>query len=833
MHSPSKDLSCHTTLLIFKHATAAGIKEEVLLNGIGEFRETLLNPHEWIGAGVLIKMLDNYMKATGGSVSELAKLGYSVSSSQFSFFQLFFFKLAPLKLIATKIRKITDTSISKCFSMDIEIKASNRVEFIVTPVHRDKYSVHMCQYNKGCATASLQAKNYSNIQVKEISCAALSDSPSCRYEFSWDYKPRIIEKISSWLLFRLNSQEQILAYMEKSHQKLRSQYEQIKDLQEFYSHIMMSMGEGVVWCNTDGVVVFTNTGFLKFISIDESAVLNRLFLELISVPGKKMAEILQECRNNPSRSVKTEIVNKQDGANRRVGEATVTLIKSQNRKDGFLIVIRDITETKEIEKMLYLAENRYRSLYENSPAIIIGLDTEGRTIYANPAMVTQSGYSEEELKALSIFDLIAPDSQKGVQQIFSETMSASNEFHEIHFKAKNNEWRSVALSTYQLYDQDGALAGLAGIGVDITETKRLNEQVVKAQRMELLGQLAGGLAHDFSNIISLISGYSRLITIKSKEKKTVDMGQTVYNASNRAYELIRKLVAFSRGNTEVEFAKMCLSDVVKEVESLVVGYATSSIKVTFVIPEQQLYIYGNSGSIYQCILNLCVNARDALRDVGRQMGTITVRLFKTENGEKVRIEVEDNAAGIAPHLIEKIFDPFFTTKKESGGTGLGLSVVYGIVKSHKGTIKVDSRPGDGTTFKMELPLVDSVPSSSKGTEKKGTVVVIDDEPAIRGFCMEVLRHYDYDTVEFPDESSALDWIAAHLEKIKCILVDVNMPGMVPQLFVDQVVGLDAHMSILWMSGQSVPDELKTVIPQHSFIRKPFTPYVFMKHIQKL
>jgi PAS domain S-box-containing protein len=690
----------------------------------------------------------------------------------------------------------------------------------------------MCEYNKGCALGTLIAKGYKNIRFTETACAALSDSPICVHEFTWDSSFVPLETVKSWAFFRFKSQKQILSHMESAHQQLHVKHEELKSLQEFYSHVMANMDEAVLWCETNGSIAFCNPGFSKMTGQPDADMIGKKLEDIPGLSWPNVREIFGGPGEGHRKPHIIEIAFKQNGRKQIIGEATVLFVPQGTRKAGFLIVIRDVTRSRIAAKQLSLAENRYRSLYENSPALIVGLNTIGKIIYANRAMVDSTGFTEEELKTMDFVDLLAPDSGIDLRKVYTDRIESGAGLLEVHFRTKNGQWKAVTMSTYPLQDEDGNLAGLAGIGVDITETQRLNEQIIKAQRMELLGQLAGGLAHDFRNILASISGFAELIRVRTGEEKTRKMVSVILDGTVRADELIRKLLSFSRGDTgESKFANVNLCSVVNEAGRLVLGAISSSVKVGISVPDEPLYVSGDAGGINQCILNLCMNAKDALKEKPDENGFISVRLKADATREKALIEVEDNGPGIPPHLIEKIFDPFFTTKKDRGGTGLGLSVVYGIVKTHRGKITLDSRPGQGATFTIELPLAPSPQAPAAQPPHQGIIAVLDDEPGMRAFCSEVLQHYGYEVVTFSSVDTTIKWLSENKSKAWFVLSDIYLPGMEHRAFAHLCSKIDDRLKIMWMSGAAVPASLADLITPVNFISKPFSPYGFIERIK--
>ncbi|MDD5672671.1 MAG: PAS domain S-box protein, partial [Chitinivibrionales bacterium] len=337
--------------------------------------------------------------------------------------------------------------------------------------------------------------------------------------------------------------------MDEAHRNLQTQYKEILNLRDFYSHIMHNMGEAVIWLDKDGKITFANDAFNLLVQTKPEETTNTKFRSFLSNHGS-MADFLEMticCRRSPGIPITRELgIVVKEGVE-RIGQTNCIWIPSDTRAPGFLITIRDITEAKKIERQLFMAEDRYRALYENSPAIIVALNYKGYFIYANPAMVEQCGYTEEELKTMHFGQLVAPEAEFDVDRLLKNLLTGQTRLQEVHFKTKSGEWKCTAFNTYPIFDSDKKMAGVAGIGVDITETKRLNEQLIKAQRMELLGQLAGGLAHDFNNLLTSISGYSQFIQMQAGEDKIKKYAETIAVAGNRASDLVKNLLAFSRG----------------------------------------------------------------------------------------------------------------------------------------------------------------------------------------------------------------------------------------------------------------------------------------------
>jgi CheY-like chemotaxis protein len=274
--------------------------------------------------------------------------------------------------------------------------------------------------------------------------------------------------------------------------------------------------------------------------------------------------------------------------------------------------------------------------------------------------------------------------------------------------------------------------------------------------------------------------------------------------------------------------KFDINEIAKEVAELMKGIAAKSIIIKTVLPESPMYILGDPGQIHQCVLNLCMNAKDVMGD---DKGSITIRVQQADGKDgHVWIQVDDTGSGISPDIIDKIFDPFFTTKKKTGGTGLGLSVVYGIIKAHKGTILVDSRPGEGTTFTIELP--GFVEEGLKPPDGRKTIIVLDDDDIPRTYCMEILRRSGYKAIDFSNVKETVEWLRNNPDELWFVISDVVMPDMDINKFLQTCQELKNDFTCVWMSGYVTP-EIEKLTHKGIFLKKPFTPTDLIETIKSL
>jgi PAS domain S-box-containing protein len=826
MHDHHRETSCYSSSLIIKYAKQKHYNLSSLFNGIEDRRNILENRNEWIDIDTWVKLAKNF-EAAGG---DLFTAGRDITEHQVTDMQLLFIKVFSLSFIIKNYSKQFDKKISPLISLAVDVKDKGTFDVTLLPKVRSKYSKEICDFNRGCIYAVGIIKRLVNFKLAEVTCAARSDAPECRYRFSWTPDPPFLDRFKSFFYFRFHSQKAILGHMEENYNHLQDQYKELASIKNFYYHIMANMKEGIAWLTGDLKISFVNKGFLDIIrcSLDEGGLIGTDFRTFFATSTAVTLgnNLLARCRNAPQSPETLELLYRANDGAERLGQTTALWVESSQQEPGFLLSIRDITDKRDIERKLYAVENRYRSLYENSPAMIIGVDQNGTILYANPAMVEQSGYSEEELKRMHYAELVAPvGSNADVKDILDQRLGKVG-LQEMHYRTKGGEWKTVALATFPLYDDEWKTLGLGGIGVDVTETKRLNEILIQTQRMELLGQMAGGLAHDFKNLLSVVSGYSRLIADMSNEQKIQDYASNIQIANDRAAGLVKNLLTFSSGET-VRNEPFLINDVVEEVKKLLPPILGRTIRLFVEVEPKHYQIRGDSGKIHQCLLNLCINARDALCD--REGGKVLMRLKDDAEAGWCFLEVEDNGPGIPPDIIGRIFDPFFSTKKKQEGTGLGLSVVYGVVKSHGGEIMVDSRPGEGVTFSIRLPLFtegkatgNSAHSESGVNER--IVLVVDSDGVARNFCAQILSRQGYRIVQFSTIAETAAWLDQNIGGQKIALF--------PAVQAQEAITLTAarnDLFPLWICEKgSLPPS-----PTQPQLQRPFPPAALIETVKTI
>lgn len=465
---------------------------------------------------------------------------------------------------------------------------------------------------------------------------------------------------------------------------------------------------------------------------------------------------------------------------------------------GFIEVVEDITDRKRAEETIRESEERYRGIFDESVAAIYEFDAQKNIVNANQAGEELLGYSREELLHMSILDV---DADLLVVLTAHEELLAGGRLinYEHKLRRKDNTTITVLNNSRALKDRDGNVIGMLSTLIDITARKQAEEEraqaeahLRQAQKMEAIGTLAGGIAHDFNNILWAIMGFSELtmnsLPEGSKERWNI---QQVLQASERAKNLVAQILAFSR-KAEQEKKPLKIALIVQEALKLLRATIPTTIEIKQTIMAPEALVLADPTQVHQIIINLCTNAAQAMRGKG---DTIEIRFEEayldpgdlTDQhdlvpGPYIKLTVRDNGQGIAPDINDKIFDPFFTTKSAGEGTGMGLAVVYGILKSHGGAITVSSQPGEGAVFTVLLPRIISQQPEDQEIQiaiprGHGHILVIDDEEMLVALSKRMLQSLGYEVTTAKSSLEALEIFQAQSDELDLVITDQTMPHM--------------------------------------------------------
>jgi two-component system, cell cycle sensor histidine kinase and response regulator CckA len=494
---------------------------------------------------------------------------------------------------------------------------------------------------------------------------------------------------------------------------------------------------------------------------------------------------------------------------------------------------------KEEQRKSKQSEELYRDLVENALDIIYTHDLQGNYISVNKAAERIAGYTEEEALGMNLADVVAPEYLETARQMIGAKLAGNDiTAYELEIIAKDGRRVAVEVNTRIIYS-NGVPVRVQGIARDVTERKQLEAQLRHSQKLEAVGMLAGGVAHDFNNLLTAIGGYSELALKRLQAGDPLRQNiEEIKKAADRATALTRQLLAFSRKQV-LQPKVLDLNEVVLELEKMLQRLIGGDVELRTVLDQDLGSIKADPGQIEQIIVNLVINSRDAMPRGGRlTIETRNVYLdedyaashVSVKPGRFVMIAVSDTGFGMDAQTQARIFEPFFTTKETGRGTGLGLSMVYGIVKQSGGNIWVYSESGQGTTFKVYLPRIDEVAVEfTQGIEEETdlhgseTILLVEDEEMVMDITRSVLELYGYRVLTATNGNEALVVIENHKEPIDLLLTDVIMPGMSGRELADRFAESRPETKVIFMSGytDSAIEHQGVLETGANFIQKPF------------
>lgn len=518
------------------------------------------------------------------------------------------------------------------------------------------------------------------------------------------------------------------------------------------------------------------------------------------------------------------------------------MVKGQVDADSLERAVRYTLERRRVEEQLRDRKARLREqamLLENANDAVMACDLEGNVSYSNRRAAVMTGWSVKDIQRKHIEDLLYARDTGTLDEVQRNVLIRREWSGELQLRTKSGPEKVVESRWTLVHDEDGNPTTLLVLNTDVTEQKTLETQFLRMQRMESIGRLVGGIAHDLGNLlVPIVLGVKVLQQRYGDDERAARTLKMMQQSAQRGSEMVKQVLAFARG-VEGERVTVQPAEILDEVEQIIREIFPSNIEVTFSVDDDLGFVTGDATQLQQVLVNLSVNARDAMPEGG----TLRIRAtnatvsdmqakmnLEASTGSYVRITVRDTGSGIPPDVLDKIFEPFFTTKEVGKGTGLGLSTVYSIVKSHAGFISVHSDVGSGTVFHVYLPRTDQaapeeVPvETSQAQEGQGErILLVDDEPHLRSAVAEMLAeaHYFVDTAI--DGQDALRQMAAQGDAIAAVITDISMPNMDGIALIEALRSRDFTLPIVATSG--IADHHVDKILEagaNRFIAKPFS-----------
>jgi two-component system, cell cycle sensor histidine kinase and response regulator CckA len=513
-------------------------------------------------------------------------------------------------------------------------------------------------------------------------------------------------------------------------------------------------------------------------------------------------------------------------------------------------VERELREAQErqkrldAEQALQESEERFRQLAENITESVFWMSdpTALKMLYVSPAYERIWGRTCESLYAnfMEWIEAIHPDDRERVRANFFDRSLLGNYDEEYRIIRPDESIRWIRDRGFPIKNQIGVAYRVVGIAEDITNRKLTEAALRRTERLESLGTLTSGIAHDLNNVLTPIMGIVQLLPLKvvNIDESTQQLLQILHDSTRRGADLVKQILSFTRG-VESKPTNIQVSDLLLEIQKIINQAFPKNIELSMDLPQNVWSISADPSMLHQVFMNLCVNARDAMSDGGTL--SITVENFAIDAnyaqmnldahvGAYVVVTIADTGTGIAPEILDRIFDPFFTTKDIGKGTGLGLSTVIGIVKSHHGFIDVYSEVAKGTRFKVYLPATDTsetaqvVVTAQPRSGQGELILVVDDEVAIQEITTATLEVYGYSVMTASDGIEAIALYAQHQQEIGVVLLDMMMPTLDSITIVRTLFKFNPHVQIIAMSGLATNEAVTKTMNEgvRAFLPKPFT-----------
>lgn len=633
--------------------------------------------------------------------------------------------------------------------------------------------------------------------------------------------------------------------------KVTATLETVREREQSLQTILDTEPECVKIVDTEGRLLHMNPAGLQMIEADhlEQVQGKPVFPLLAPEYREAFRELLHSAMRGHGGKLEFEIIGLR-GTRRWLETHMVSLPHKEHEPQRVLGITRDVTERHRALQALRESEERYRRLFEESKDAIYVSTPEGKLLDINPAGVEMFGFSsKEEMLQLDIGrDLyVDPAERKNTLALLEERGSVKD--LELRLRRRDGQELIVLETATSVRDASGKTVAYRGILRDVTTQRKLEDEIRQAQKMESIGFLAGGIAHDFNNLLGGVLGYASYLKTKMTEDHPFYRHlDTIERSALRAADLTAKLLAFARGGS-YDVKPVSLNSIVKETIGILERSIDKTVVIQTVLDEHLPTVEGDPGQLQQVLMNLCVNARDAIPTTG----TIVIETsqavldeefarthLEAKVGRYVVVAVTDTGIGMDKSTLQRIFDPFFTTKEKGKGTGLGLSMVYGIVKAHGGFIRVYSEPGHGSTFRVYLPASAKAVTHQEREEQelKGgteTILIVDDEEHVRTLVSDILRGAGYNVITASDGLEAVETFTKQKNRIDAVILDMIMPRLGGKETYEKLRKIRPDVRVLLSSGYSENGTAREILERGAlgFLQKPYRSQELLKKLRHI
>lgn len=588
----------------------------------------------------------------------------------------------------------------------------------------------------------------------------------------------------------------------------------LRDSRELLKRFMDSATDGLVVMDSQLNILEVNNAALKIFEIDKNEAL-----------GKPVTEISPTVKSSGRYETYLDVIKSGKPAfldislpHSTVGKMYVS-VKAFKVGEGLGVIYTDITARKKAEEALRRSEHKFKSVSENAPDIIFNLNSDGEISYVNPVWQFILGHDRTQVIGRKISHFINPDDMEGYEIFMRQIKEGKRTVRNFSctLMHENGSSRLFNMSGAPKFNGAGNVVGLVGHLEDITERRRLEIQLRQAQKMEALGTLSGGIAHDFNNILFAIMGYSEVALYDMSDRQLVQQSiQQIIQAAIRARDLVQQILSFSKPSDEVR-KPVQVHLIVKEVIKMLRATLPSSIDIQHRIDVGNDTVFADPTQIHQILMNLCTNAQHA---IDSNKGTIeidlsTVTIDKEDislesvlkPGDYIKLSVRDTGCGMDSQTLERIFDPYFSTKPSGEGTGLGLAVIHGIVKSLAGGISVNSKPGKGSRFDILLPRLEEQKVLEKETDEKNpggdeTILFVDDEETLVNLGRQMLSTLGYNVQVEKNSMKAFELFRCSPDEFNLVITDLTMPRLTGIELAEKISAVRPDLPIILCTGYS-------------------------------
>jgi PAS domain S-box-containing protein len=611
--------------------------------------------------------------------------------------------------------------------------------------------------------------------------------------------------------------------------------------------------DNVIQHMDDGVIIVDAGNHILDLNPSACLLTGKRPKELIGVKAEKAIEWWPDFEsadrypNDPSgRVIELEVHQR-----RRLIRPTRSCLYSNDQAMGHLITLRDVTGRLRAEKALRNSEERFKSLSENAPIIIFTLNEKGVVTYVNQAWEHILGHKRSQLLGRPFIEIILPSRTQNYASIFAQLFNGQQSIAEVKIHIRDTEGSRRLFNTTATANSDaeGRVNGIIGLAKDVTEAQRLQEQLFQSQKMKAVGTLAGGIAHDFNNLLMGVQANVSLIRheIDPSNEVLSEKLNRIEDQIQSGASLTRQLLGYARkGKNVVDVID--LNELVMETLN-VVERTNKRIQVECELTSESSHIRADKGQIELVLLNLFLNAVDAMPAGGQLTvnsrsipgGDPTSDGTQTQQELNIELTINDTGVGMDAETKARIFEPFFTTKEVGQGTGLGLASVYGIVENHGGRIQVESRIGQGTTFRILLPsaekkIIPITPRRPTELPKSGgKILLVDDEELVLKSCHEMVESLGYEVISTTKPGDALSIYQTRHQQLDLVILDMIMPEMDGAEVFDQLVSINPKIKAIIISGYVDDGRIDTILAsgRHDRLRKPFTSFELSQSIARV